>query len=115
MDGVYAGLAFRTRSECLLAGKTTLLRDIASTMADRFKQRVVVVDTNGELGGDGSVPHKSLRNARRLPVSSPSRQHEVMREALRNHKPAVSCESLPACCCIACSVLFFMLGRSVTP
>ena len=73
------------------AGKTTLLRDIASTMADKFKQRVVVVDTNGELGGDGSVPHHSLRNTRRLPVRSLSRQHEVVLEALHNHKPGVSC------------------------
>ena len=73
------------------AGKTVLLRDIASTMADKFKQRVVVVDTNGELGGDGSVPHHSLRNTRCLPVHSLSRQHEVLLEALHNHKPGVSC------------------------
>ena len=68
-----------------------LLRDIASIMADKFKQRVVVVDTNGELGGDGSVPHPSLKNTRRLPVNSLSGQHEVMLEALHNHKPQVSC------------------------
>lgn len=72
-------------------GKTTLLRDIASTMADKFKQRVVVVDTYGELGGDGSVPHHTLRNTCCLPVQSPSRQHEVLLEALHNHKPGVSC------------------------
>ena len=72
-------------------GKTTLMRDIASAMADKFKQRVVVVDTNGELGGHGSVPHQSLRNIRCLPVHSLSTQHEVLLEALHNHKPGVSC------------------------
>lgn len=86
------------------AGKTTLLRDIASTMADKFKQRVVVVDTYGELGGNGSMPHKSLRNTRRLLVSNPSRQHEVLLEALHNHKPAVGYASLleqTVCWCLA--------------
>lgn len=92
------------------AGKTTLLRDIATTMADKFKQRVVVVDTNGELGGDGSVPHKSLRNTRRLPVSSPSRQHEVLLEALHNHKPAVS---TGFCRTLSEHSLFSNFGRNV--
>lgn len=74
-------------------GKTRLLRDIASIMADKFKQRVVIVDTHGELGGNGSVPHHTLKNTRRLPVTSLSKQHEVLLEAVHNHKPGVRCSS----------------------
>lgn len=83
-------------------------------MADKFKQRVVVVDTNGELGGDGSVPHKSLRNTRRLPVSSPSRQHEVLLEALHNHKPAVS-EGFVCTATMLAHTLFSNVGKNATP
>ena len=58
-------------------------------MADKFKQGVAIVDTHSELGGDGAVPHKSLRNTSCLPVSNLSKQHQVLLEALHNHKPQV--------------------------
>ncbi|DBA79023.1 TPA: PFAM ATPase associated with various cellular activities (AAA) [Trebouxia sp. C0004] len=36
-------------------GKTTLLRDIVSLLANKLDKRVVVVDTSSEIGGDGAA------------------------------------------------------------
>ena len=71
------------------AGKTTLLRDITSKLANRFNMRVVVVDTSNEIGGDGAVPHACLGKACRVPVHDRSKQHEVMLQAVQYHKPQV--------------------------
>lgn len=68
-------------------GKTTLLRETARVLAE--KKRVVIVDTSNEIGGDGDVPHPAVGKARRMQVSVPSRQHEVMIEAVENHNPQV--------------------------
>ena len=68
-------------------GKTTLLRETARVLAE--KKRVVIVDTSNEIGGDGDVPHPAVGRARRMQVSVPSRQHEVMIEAVENHNPQV--------------------------
>ncbi|MEL6271610.1 MAG: R3H domain-containing nucleic acid-binding protein [Chloroflexota bacterium] len=68
-------------------GKTTLLREAARVMAE--KKRVVIVDTSNEIGGDGDVPHPAVGRARRMQVSVPTRQHEVMIEAVENHNPQV--------------------------
>lgn len=68
-------------------GKTTLLREAARILAER--QRVVIVDTSNEIGGDGDVPHPAVGRARRMQVSQPSLQHEVMIEAVENHNPQV--------------------------
>ena len=68
-------------------GKTTLLREAARFLAD--SKRVVVVDTSNEIGGDGDVPHPAVGRARRMQVATPSRQHEVMIEAVENHNPEV--------------------------
>jgi len=68
-------------------GKTTMLRDAARVLAD-FK-RVVIVDTSNEIGGDGDVAHPAIGRARRMQVSHPERQHEVMIEAVENHNPEV--------------------------
>lgn len=68
-------------------GKTTLLREAARILAE--KQRVVIVDTSNEIGGDGDVPHPAVGRARRMQVSQPSLQHEVMIEAVENHNPQV--------------------------
>ncbi|MEO0563575.1 MAG: R3H domain-containing nucleic acid-binding protein, partial [Chloroflexota bacterium] len=53
------------------------------------EKRVVIVDTSNEIGGDGDVPHPAVGKARRMQVSVPSRQHEVMIEAVENHNPQV--------------------------
>lgn len=68
-------------------GKTTLLREAARVLADA--RRVVIVDTSNEIGGDGDVPHPAVGKARRMQVSHPERQHEVMIEAVENHNPEV--------------------------
>jgi stage III sporulation protein SpoIIIAA len=66
-------------------GKTTMLREAARLLAET--KRVVIVDTSNEIGGDGDVPHPSVGRARRMQVSKPSLQHEVMIEAVENHNP----------------------------
>jgi stage III sporulation protein SpoIIIAA len=66
-------------------GKTTMLREAARLLAET--KRVVIVDTSNEIGGDGDVPHPSVGRARRMQVSKPSMQHEVMIEAVENHNP----------------------------
>ena len=68
-------------------GKTTLLREAARVMAENI--RVVIVDTSNEIGGDGDIPHPAVGRARRMQVSTPSLQHEVMIEAVENHNPQV--------------------------
>ena len=68
-------------------GKTTMLREAARILAE--KNRVVVVDTSNEIGGDGDVPHPAVGRARRMQVATPSLQHEVMIEAVENHNPEV--------------------------
>lgn len=68
-------------------GKTTMLREAARVLAER--KRVVIVDTSNEIGGDGDVAHPAIGKARRMQVSRPDRQHEVMIEAVENHNPEV--------------------------
>jgi stage III sporulation protein SpoIIIAA len=68
-------------------GKTTMLREAARILAE--KNRVIVVDTSNEIGGDGDVPHPAVGRARRMQVATPSLQHEVMIEAVENHNPEV--------------------------
>ena len=68
-------------------GKTTMLREAARVLAET--KRVVIVDTSNEIGGDGDVPHPAVGKARRMQVSRPDRQHEVMIEAVENHNPEV--------------------------
>jgi stage III sporulation protein SpoIIIAA len=68
-------------------GKTTMLREAARVLAEL--RRVVIVDTSNEIGGDGDVPHPAVGKARRMQVSHPERQHEVMIEAVENHNPEV--------------------------
>lgn len=68
-------------------GKTTMLREAARVLAE--KKRVVIVDTSNEIAGDGDIPHPAIGRARRMQVSMPSMQHEVMIEAVENHNPEV--------------------------
>jgi stage III sporulation protein SpoIIIAA len=68
-------------------GKTTILREAARVLAEQ--KRVVIVDTSNEIGGDGDIPHMAIGKARRMQVSNPSLQHEVMIEAVENHSPEV--------------------------
>ncbi len=70
-------------------GKTTKLREVARVLADEFDRRVVVVDTNNEIGGGGDVPHPAIGGARRMQVPNDRAQAEVMIEAVENHMPEV--------------------------
>ncbi|KAI9156792.1 hypothetical protein LWI28_012258 [Acer negundo] len=68
-------------------GKTTLIRELARTLADEHMKRVVIVDTSNEIGGDGDVPHAGIGRARRMQVPNVNMQHNVMIEAVENHMP----------------------------
>lgn len=68
-------------------GKTTLLREAARLRSEL--KRVVIVDTSNEIAGDGDIPHPAIGRARRMQVSEPVLQHEVMIEAVENHMPEV--------------------------
>ncbi|KAK3228342.1 hypothetical protein Dsin_000223 [Dipteronia sinensis] len=68
-------------------GKTTLIRELARTLADEHLKRVVIVDTSNEIGGDGDVPHAGIGRARRMQVPNVNMQHNVMIEAVENHMP----------------------------
>ncbi|MFC1940848.1 R3H domain-containing nucleic acid-binding protein [Chloroflexota bacterium] len=70
-------------------GKTTMLREVARVLADDFKKRVIIVDTSNEIAGDGDIPHPAIGHARRMQVTTPTRQHAVMIEAVENHMPEV--------------------------
>jgi len=70
-------------------GKTTKLREVARVLADESGKRVVVVDTNNEIAGDGDIPHPAIGRARRMQVPQDREQHQVMIEAVENHMPEV--------------------------
>ncbi|MFN3927029.1 MAG: R3H domain-containing nucleic acid-binding protein [Pseudanabaenaceae cyanobacterium] len=70
-------------------GKTTALREIARVLADELDKRVVIIDTSNEIAGDGDIPHPAIGRARRMQVSKPELQHQVMIEAVENHMPQV--------------------------
>ncbi len=70
-------------------GKTTMLREVARVLADDLKKRVIIVDTSNEIAGDGDIPHPAIGHARRMQVTTPTRQHAVMIEAVENHMPEV--------------------------
>jgi len=68
-------------------GKTTMLREAARVLGDN--KRVIIVDTSNEIAGDGDIPHPAIGRSRRMQVSQPTLQHEVMIEAVENHNPEV--------------------------
>jgi hypothetical protein len=66
-----------------------MLREVARVLADNLKKRVVIVDTSNEIAGDGDIPHPAIGHARRMQVTTPAKQHDVMIEAVENHMPEV--------------------------
>nr|WDA98967.1 hypothetical protein SCTW_185 [Sciadococcus taiwanensis] len=70
-------------------GKTTAIREISRVLSDEIGKRVVIIDTSNEIAGDGDVPHPAIGRARRMQVSQPELQHQVMIEAVENHMPEV--------------------------
>lgn len=73
----------------LLAGKTTLLRDITRQLADAFHKLVMVVDTSEEIAGGGDLPHSCIGSARRMLGTRHQSKYEVLEEAVANHGPEV--------------------------
>jgi len=71
------------------SGKTTLLRDIARILSERLGPAVIIVDSNDEIGGDGTIPHPAIGMARRMQVPDTATQYDVLLEAVRNHFPRV--------------------------
>eukprot|EP00668_Euglena_longa_P035621 GGOE01045768.1.p1 GENE.GGOE01045768.1~~GGOE01045768.1.p1 ORF type:complete len:1114 (+),score=200.84 GGOE01045768.1:350-3343(+) len=69
------------------SGKTTALRDIACLLSQW--QRVMVVDTSNDIGGDGDQTHPSLGKALRIAVPSLDRQALAMAECVRRDHPDV--------------------------
>ncbi len=70
-------------------GKTTKLREVARVLASEFDRRVVIVDTNNEIAGDGDIPHPAIGRARRMQVPNGCKQHDIMIQAVENHMPEV--------------------------
>ncbi len=70
-------------------GKTTKLREISRLVSDELQKRVVIVDTSNEIAGDGDTPHPAIGHARRMQVTQPEHQKDIMIEAVENHTPEV--------------------------
>ncbi|MBL6723228.1 MAG: AAA family ATPase [Candidatus Margulisbacteria bacterium] len=70
-------------------GKTTKLREAARYLSTVCDQRVMVIDTSNEIGGEGDISHPGIGYARRMQVMSPEIQDKVMIEAVENHTPQV--------------------------
>jgi len=91
--GIVSDLLAKQKSILILGrpgvGKTTAIREIARLLSDDMKKRVIIIDTSNEIAGDGDLPHPSIGKARRMQVSNPQNQHQVMIEAVENHMPEI--------------------------
>jgi stage III sporulation protein SpoIIIAA len=71
-------------------GKTTILRDLAATLArEDSRKRVLVIDSSSEICGAGDTPPPYMGRCRRIQVPDKSEQASLMNEALINHTPDV--------------------------
>lgn len=70
-------------------GKTTLLRDVARILAAKYGRRAAIIDTSGEIAGEGRVPHPIVGYASRFSPVDPRDQAKAMLEAVANHSPRV--------------------------
>ena len=70
-------------------GKTTIIREIARVLSDEIEKRVIIIDTSNEIAGDGNIAHSGIGQARRMQVTKPEFQHQIMMEAIENHMPEV--------------------------
>lgn len=68
------------------SGKTTALREFARYQA-AMRRRTIVIDTHGDLGGDGDVAHSALGSARRVAVAKRWQQAELIAATLRDQTP----------------------------
>jgi stage III sporulation protein SpoIIIAA len=70
-------------------GKSTTQRDTIRILADTLKAFCIVIDTSGELSGDGKKAHPGIGHADRLSVPSKKEQASIIEQAMRNHTPRV--------------------------
>ncbi|GGO40442.1 hypothetical protein [Deinococcus humi] len=71
------------------SGKTTLLRGTAQMAAEYFPMQAVIVDTSGDVAGDGKVPHIGIGDVDVMPVRSKSMQAVLIEEAVKNQNVRV--------------------------
>lgn len=69
------------------SGKTTLLRAVAKHCSETLRERVVVVDATGELGGYHPAGNVLGYFTRRMCVPPGQDHHDTIMEAVRNHTP----------------------------
>ncbi|GEM49830.1 hypothetical protein [Deinococcus cellulosilyticus] len=70
-------------------GKTTILRGILSVAAEYMPMQTVIVDTSGEVTGDGDIQHPGIGDCDRLPVKSKAAQAGLIEEATKNQNPRI--------------------------
>lgn len=71
------------------SGKTTLLRGTAKMAAEYFPMQAVIVDTSGDVAGDGKVPHPGIGDVDVMPVRSKAQQALLIEEAVKNQNVRV--------------------------
>ncbi|TDE84949.1 AAA family ATPase [Deinococcus sp. S9] len=70
-------------------GKTTVLRGTAKIAADYWPMQAVIVDTSGDVAGDGKVPHEGIGDVDVMPVRSKAMQAQLIEEAVKNQNVRV--------------------------
>ncbi|PNY79228.1 AAA family ATPase [Deinococcus koreensis] len=65
-------------------GKTTILRSAAKIAAEYQPMQTVIVDTSGDVAGDGQVPHPGIGDVDVMPVRSKALQAQLIEEAVKN-------------------------------
>jgi stage III sporulation protein SpoIIIAA len=68
-------------------GKTTLLRDIIRILTERYRFGLCVVDTSGDVTGDGNQMHPAFDGFKRFQVADPRLQYEILLRVVTNHTP----------------------------
>ena len=71
------------------SGKTTLLRALARMVAEYYPMQAVIVDTSGDVAGDGKVPHSGIGDVDVMPVRSKAMQATLIEEAVKNQNVRV--------------------------
>lgn len=71
------------------SGKTTLLRGTSKMAAEYFPMQAVIVDTSGDVAGDGKVPHVGIGDVDVMPVRSKAQQAMLIEEAVKNQNVRV--------------------------
>lgn len=70
-------------------GKTTILRGTAKIAAEYQPMQTVIVDTSGDVAGDGKVPHPGIGDVDVMPVRSKAMQAALIEEAVKNQNVRV--------------------------